>query len=155
MINLLRSVYIPVLPVIEMSIQTKDLIRYNNHTTYYNKNHSKFIQKSQQHSTANHLTSHYQPTAKRLGPLPSGNRKLSLSSQLSSAPPRPLPSDNRKLSLSSKLSSAALIAHPSPGRSHSTQHLPPNSRAATLPCRLEKPAREACAACRRTLQEGS
>ena len=35
-----------------MSIQTKDLIRYNNHTTYYNKNHSKFIQKSQQHSTA-------------------------------------------------------------------------------------------------------
>ena len=100
-----------------MSIQTKDLIRYNNHTTYYNKNHSKFIQKSQQHSTANHLTSHYQPTAKRLGPLPS---------------------DNRKLSLFSQLSSAALIAHPSPGRSHSTQHLHPNSRAAILPGRLEK-----------------
>ena len=30
-----------------------------------------------------------------------------------------------------------------------------NSRAATLPYRPEKPAREACAACRRTLQEGS
>ena len=28
-----------------MSIQTKDLIRYNNHTTYYNKKHSDFIQK--------------------------------------------------------------------------------------------------------------
>ena len=99
-----------------MSIQTKDLIRYNNHTTYYNKNHSKFIQKSQQHSTANHLTSHYQPTAKRLGPLPS---------------------DNRKLSLFSQLSSAALIAHPSPGKGHSTQHLHPNSRAAPSPAALK------------------
>ena len=99
-----------------MSIQTKDLIRCNNHTTYYNKNHSKFIQKSQQHSTANHLTSHYQPTAKRLAPLPS---------------------DNRKLSLSSQLSSAALIAHPSPGRGHSTQHLHPNSRAAPSPAALK------------------
>ena len=46
----------------------------------------------------------------------------------------------RKLSLSSKLSSAALIAHPSPGRSHSTQHLHPNSRAAIFPGRLEKAA---------------
>ena len=34
-----------------MSIQTKDLIRYNNHITYYKKNHSDFIQKSHYNST--------------------------------------------------------------------------------------------------------
>ena len=33
------------------SIQTKDLIRYNNHITYYKKNHSDFIQKSHYNST--------------------------------------------------------------------------------------------------------
>ena len=36
-----------------------------------------------------------------------------------------------------------------------TYHPNPISRAATLTYRPEKPAREACAACRRTLQEGS
>ena len=34
-----------------MTIQTKDLIRYNNHITYYKKNHSDFIQKSHYNST--------------------------------------------------------------------------------------------------------
>ena len=34
-----------------MSIQTKDLIRYNNHIAYYKKNHSDFIQKSHYNST--------------------------------------------------------------------------------------------------------
>ena len=48
----------------------------------------------------------------------------------------------RKLSLSSTPSSAALTAHPTPSSPH-THYRP------------EKPAREACAACRRTLQEGS
>ena len=43
----------------------------------------------------------------------------------------------RKLSLSSQLSSAALIAHPSPGKGHSTQHLHPNSRAAPSPAALK------------------
>ena len=70
-----------------------------------------------------------------------------------------------KLSLSSQASSAALMPHPLPSN-HSTSHskqttrpgIIPNpsttSRPATLPSRLEKPAREACAVCRRTLQEG-
>ena len=34
-----------------ISIQTKDIIRYNNHITYYKKNHSDFIQKSHYNST--------------------------------------------------------------------------------------------------------
>ena len=49
-------------------------------------------------------------------PSPSGHRKLSLSSQPSSAATmaHPSPSDHRKLSLSSQPSSAATMAHPSP-----------------------------------------
>jgi len=49
-------------------------------------------------------------------PSPSGHRKLSLSSQPSSAAlmAHPSPSDHRKLSLSSQPFSAALMAHPSP-----------------------------------------
>ena len=50
-------------------------------------------------------------------PSPSGHRKLSLSSQPSSAATmaHPSPSGHRKLSLSSQPSSAALMAHPTPG----------------------------------------
>ena len=128
-----------------MSIQTKDLIRYNNHTTYYNKNHSKFIQKSQQHSTAkrltslyqpaaNHLTSLYQPTAKRLG-----------------HPTVRQPETQPFLPAIQRTADSSSISRQRPLNLTFT----PNSRAATLPCRLEKPAREGCAACRRTLQEGS
>ena len=47
-----------------MSIQTKDLIRYTNHTIHQRKNHAKPIQKFHHNST------HSQPTAKRLGPPP-------------------------------------------------------------------------------------
>ena len=47
--------------------------------------------------------------------------------------------------------------HPNPTSQATTLTYRPNpiSRAATLTYRPEKPAREACAACRRTLQEGS
>ena len=47
--------------------------------------------------------------------------------------------------------------HPNPTFRAATLTYRPNpiSRAATLTYRPEKPAREACAACRRTLQEGS
>ena len=47
-----------------------------------------------------------------------------------------------KISLSSQLSSEALIAHPTTEQPH-------------YPTALKRDAREACAACRRTLQEGS
>ena len=47
-----------------MSIQTKDLIRYTNHTIHQKKNHAKPIQKFHHNST------HSQPTAKRLDTLP-------------------------------------------------------------------------------------
>ena len=60
------------------SIQTKDLIRYNNHTTCYNKNHSNFIQKSQQHSTAKCLTSHSRQTT-----------QTNIHAQTSEQPPSP------------------------------------------------------------------
>ena len=79
--------------------------------------------------------------------------------------PIPLSPATSKLSLSYQLSSIALIAHPLPSNHRETQPFLPaiqrstdsssNYRAATLPYRHEKPAREACAACRRTLQEGS
>ena len=47
-----------------MSIQTKDLIRYTNHTIHQRKNHAKPIQKFHHNST------HSQSTTKRLDTLP-------------------------------------------------------------------------------------
>ena len=50
-----------------MSIQTKDLIRYTNHTIHQKKNHAKPIQKFHHNST------HSQSTTKRLDTLPADN----------------------------------------------------------------------------------
>ena len=62
------------------------------------------------------LSSQPSSAATMAHPSPSGHRKLSLSSQPSSAATmaHPSPSDHRKLSLSSQPSSAATMAHPSP-----------------------------------------
>ena len=76
-----------------MSIQTKDLIRYNNHTTYYNKNHSKFIQKSQHHSTANPKeTQPFLPGIQRSADASSHSRKTTqpnIHTQTPEQPPSP------------------------------------------------------------------
>ena len=64
-----------------MSIQTKDLIRYTNHTIHQRKNHAKPIQKFHHNST------HSQPTTKRLDTLPAD----------SEAPrPTPFPSNHKE-----------------------------------------------------------
>ena len=63
------------------------------------------------------LSSQPSSAATMAHPSPSDHRKLSLSSQPSSAATmaHPSPSGHRKLSLSSQPSSAALMAHPTPG----------------------------------------
>ena len=64
-----------------MSIQTKDLIRYTNHTIHQKKNHAKPIQKFHHNST------HSQPTTKHLDTLPAD----------SEAPrPTPFPSNHKE-----------------------------------------------------------
>ena len=126
-----------------MSIQTKDLIRYTNHTIHQRKNHAKPIQKFHHNSThsqptTKHLdtlpadseaprhtpsrqrsaSTHSQPTAKRLDTLPADNEapRHTPSRQRSASAHPPSHQTTRKLSLSSTPSSAALTAHPTPAQ---------------------------------------
>ena len=74
-----------------MSIQTKDLIRYTNHTIHQRKNHAKPIQKFHHNSTHSQSTTKrldtLQPTAKHLDTLPAD----------SEAPrPTPFPSSHKE-----------------------------------------------------------
>ena len=93
-----------------MSIQTKDLIRYTNHTIHQKKNHAKPIQKFHHNST------HSQPTTKHLDTLPADSEvpRHTPSRQRSASAHSPSHQATRKLSLSSTPSSAALTAHPTP-----------------------------------------
>ena len=125
-----------------MSIQTKDLIRYTNHTIHQKKNHAKPIQKFHHNST------HSQSTTKRLDTLPADSEapRHTPSRQRSASAHPPSHQTTRKLSLSVQRSadgSSNSLKSTQPHTINQAPEQPP------YPSRPEKPAREACTACRR------
>ena len=87
-----------------MSIQTKDLIRYTNHTIHQRKNHAKPIQKFHHNST------HSQPTTKHLDTLPADSEA-----------PRHTPSRQRSASTHSQPTAKRLGPPPFPSNHKETQ----------------------------------
>ena len=124
-----------------MSIQTKDLIRYTNHTIHQKKNHAKPIQKFHHNST------HSQSTTKRLDTLPADSEA-----------PRPTPFPSNPKETQPFLHAVQRSADGSSNSRETTQPhtlnrtpTPPlyphalnlTARTATSTSRLEKPAGKA------------
>ena len=132
-----------------MSIQTKDLIRYTNHTIHQKKNHAKPIQKFHHNST------HSQPTTKHLDTLPADSEA-----------PRPTPFPSNHKETQPFLHAVQRSADGSSNSRETTQpHTPTpplyphalnlTARTATSTSRLEKPAGKACAVWRRLCRRGA
>lgn len=118
-----------------MSIQTKDLIRYTNHTIHQKKNHAKPIQKFHHNST------HSQPTTKHLDTLPADSEA-----------PRPTPFPSNHKETQPFLHAVQRSADGSSNSRHTTP-------LATLPTRFNTSHGQCTASegllSRLTLQEGS